>query len=124
MVGAVDHQDQRRRLSAEEMQHSFSMRPAQDTSAGHAGEYLCHCVRCKWTFQVNPEKGSILALDDAGLRLVGAEATKRINSFTRGLCPAYSAFPEYAEALAVTHHGIRAILHPVLRLLGLDSAAE
>ena len=107
------------------MKHDFAMRRIEDTSDEHADAYLCHCVRCKWTFEANPESVSTIALDGAGEPLDDdAEASKRIDSFARGLCPAYRDLLEYAEALATSHHSILGILQSVLHLLGLGSAAQ
>jgi hypothetical protein len=115
----------RRKLSLEEMKHNFAIERVESTVYEDKGAFICHCVRCRWAYKVNPEFGSIFALDDVGEPLDdGAEASRRITSFKRGLCPAYGDLPEYAEALTGSHRGILGILHPVLYLLGLDSAAQ
>lgn len=111
------------RLSRDEMKHNFVMSRVAHPAEEAEGAYRCHCVRCKWSFQVNPENGFIMALDEESRPLFGKEASSRIESFERELCPAFSARPEYREALG-THRGILAILHPVLHLLGLDYATQ
>jgi hypothetical protein len=126
MAGVLNQTNvRRRRLTAEEMKHNFAIERVESFSDEDKGAFLCHCVRCRWAFKVNPEFGTIFALDDAGEPLDDdAEAAKRIVSFKRGLCPAYGDLPEYAEEFAGSHRGILGILHPVLHLLGLDSAAQ
>ena len=122
---AADDHGPRHRLLPEEMKHSFAMSRIAEASEEDAGSYLCHCVRCKRTFQVNPSTGSIRALDGTAEPLDDdVEATKRIDSFAHGLCPAFCDLPEYKDAVAASYHGIFGILHPMLHLLGLDSATE
>ena len=119
---AQEHEGEHK-LSREEMKHNFVMGRAAHPFREDSGAYRCHCVRCRWTFQFNPENGFIVALDEKSIPLHGREASKRIASFERELCPAFSSRPEYAEALREGHR-ILVILHPLLRLLGLDSATQ
>src|ERR1017187_7335920 len=58
--------------------------------------YLYTCVRCKWIFRVNDSHGSIIALDGLGRRLPEPENSKRIVTFRRGQCPAFSVFEDLA----------------------------
>jgi hypothetical protein len=112
-------------LSADDMKHRFALQPLNDSAFGSAREFLCHCIRCKWTFQVNPDRGSIVAFNNVGEPLEGAEATRRIATFAEGPCPAFADFSEYADAREA-HRPPRLLdrLHPVLHLLGLDSSTE
>ena len=113
---------QRRRLSIEEMKHNFAVQPVHQTQFGRPRELLCSCVRCKWSFQVSPDTGSIVAFNNVGEPLVGAEAQKRIDTFATGPCPAFADFPEYAQARDTSRpHTLIERLHPLLHLLGLDS---
>jgi hypothetical protein len=112
---------ERRRLSLEEMKHNFSVQPV-DIPFGRPRELLCSCVRCKWTFQVSPDTGSIIAFNNVGQPLEGAEATKRIATFAEGPCPAFADFPEYQEANESPRpHTFLERLSPLLHLFGLDS---
>ena len=110
------------RLTAPEMKHNFAVQPAREAAFGSPRELLCSCVRCKWSFQVSPDTGSIVAFNNVGQPLEGAEADKRIASFAEGPCPAFAGLPEYEELVeAPRHHGLRQRLHPLLHLLGIDS---
>ena len=71
---------------------------------GNPGLYTC--VRCKWIFRVNDSRGSIIALDGLGRRLPEPENSKRIVTFRRGQCPAFSVF----EYLAPEIQGERRLL--------------
>ena len=113
---------ERPQLSREEMKHNFALQPV-DTAFGSSREFLCHCVRCKWTFKVNPDRGAIVAFNNIGEPLDGVEADRRIETFAEGPCPAFAGFPEYdetREAQQNPHHGI---LQPILHFLGLDHPA-
>ena len=108
-------------LTADEMKHSFALQPLNDSTFGSAREFVCHCVRCKWTFRVSPDRGSIVAFNNVGEPLDGPEAEKRIATFAEGPCPAFASFPEYEDAReAHQQHGI---LYPILHFLGLDHSA-
>ena len=112
---------ERRRLRPEEMKHNFSVQPV-DIPFGSPRELLCSCVRCKWTFQVSPDTGSIIAFNNVGQPLEGTEATRRIATFAEGPCPAFADFPEYQEANGGPRpHTFRERLSPLLHLFGLDS---
>jgi|SRR5579862_3058607 hypothetical protein len=115
---------QRRRLSSEEMKHNFSVQPADDTPFGRPRNLLCSCVRCKWTFQVSPDNGTIVAFNNVGQPLEGVEAKKRIATFATGPCPAFADFPEYEEANEKARpHSLLERIHPLLHLFGLDRVA-
>ena len=103
-------------LSAEDMKHRFAVQPLNESTLGSRREFLCHCIRCKWTFQVSPESGWIVAFNNVAEPLAGAEATRRIATFAEGPCPAFADFPEYEEACRehkhhAIHHAIRDKLH-------------
>ena len=120
--GVNDNSDHRH-LSAEDMKHRFALQPVNESAFGSPREFICHCVRCKWTFQVSPDRGSIVAFNNVGEPLDGPEATKRVATFANGPCPAFADFAEYAEVReAHNHEGILKKLHPVLHILGLDRA--
>jgi len=105
------------------MKHYFALEPINKSAFGSSREFLCHCVRCKWTFRVNPDRGTIAALNDVGEPLDGVEATRRIDTFAEGPCPAFVGFPEYEDARDAQqqhHHSILERLHPILHFLGLD----
>jgi hypothetical protein len=105
------------------MKHAFSVQPV-DIPFGSPRELLCSCVRCKWTFQVSPDTGSIIAFNNVGQPLEGSEATKRIATFAEGPCPAFADFPEYEEANEKPRpHTFRDRIHPLLHLFGLDRVA-
>ena len=115
---ASDSHTYRHHLAPEEMKHSFALQLLNDGPFGSPREFLCHCVRCKWTFKVNPERGTVVAFNNVGEPLAGPEATRRIDTFAEGPCPAFAGFPEYDDARdALEHHGI---LHPILHFFGLD----
>ena len=121
---ANGHRDGRHRLSAEEMKHNFAVQPARESAFGSPRELLCSCVRCKWTFQVSPDTGSIVAFNNVGQPIEGHEADKRIATFAEGPCPAFAALPEYEELGERPRRGaIRERLHPLLHLLRLDRSA-
>jgi len=113
-----DQEDREHHLSRDEMKHSFALQPLSDAAFGSAREFLCHCVRCKWTFQVSPDRGTIVAFNNVGEPLDGAEATRRIATFAEGPCPAFAGFPEYDDARDAQQH--HRILQPILHFLGLD----
>jgi|HubBroStandDraft_1064217.scaffolds.fasta_scaffold197220_2 hypothetical protein len=115
---ATDQIDHGHHLTRDEMKHSFALQPLSDAAFGSAREFLCHCVRCKWTFQVSPDRGTIVAFNNVGEPLDGAEATRRIATFAEGPCPAFAGFPEYDDARDAQQH--HSILQPILHLLGLD----
>ena len=108
-----------RRLSAEAMKHNFAIQRADESTFGSPRELICACVRCKWTFQVSPDTGSIIAFNNVGEPLEGPEADKRVATFAEGPCPAFAGFPEYEEARDAGHGGIRERLQPIWHLLGL-----
>ena len=116
-----DSHDDTHRLSATDMKHTFALQPINETAFGGAREFLCHCIRCKWTFQVNPDRGSIMAFNNVGEPLEGPEATKRIATFAEGPCPAFADFPEYDEVREA--HKPEGILKHLLGILGLDHPA-
>jgi len=114
----------RRRLSEQEMKHNFSVEPVDNIPFGSPRELLCSCVRCKWTFQVSPDTGSIIAFNNVGQPLEGAEARKRIATFAQGPCPAFADFAEYEEASEKPRpHTFRDRIHPLLHLFGFDRVA-
>src|SRR5579862_5997472 len=76
-------------LTADEMKHRFALQPLNDSAFGSPREFVCHCVRCKWTFRVSPDRGSIVAFNNVGEPLEGPEAEKRIATFAEGPCPAF-----------------------------------
>jgi hypothetical protein len=114
-----EHPSQEHKLSARDMKHNFAIQAIEKSNGALGGEYLCHCVRCEWTFEVNVERSTIAALDNFGEPLVGDEATKRIETFANGPCPAFSHFPEYEEARR-EHSAGRHRFHNVRHLFGLD----
>lgn len=115
--------DRERHLSASEMKHRFALQLVKESALGNPREYLCHCIRCKWTFQVSPDRGSVVAFNNIGEPLDGPEATKRVATFADGPCPAFADFPEYEVIRKGRTEGILKKLYPVLRTLGLDNAA-
>ncbi len=116
----IEHEDRSHHLSAEEMKHRFALQPINESAFGSAREVLCHCIRCKWTFQVSPDRGSIIAFNNVGEPLEGVEATKRIATFANGPCPAFADFSEYEEVREAHKSGsILKKLHPVRQLLGI-----
>lgn len=118
-------QERTHRLSPEAMKHSFAVQQMEETHLGAAREFLCHCVRCKWTFQVSPDHGTIVAFNNVGEPLEGSEAEKRIATFASGPCPAFADFAEYDDARAPQKpRGLMHRLHPLLHLIGLDRAAQ
>jgi hypothetical protein len=107
-----------RHLPDSGMRHMFALQPLEESAFG---EFLCHCVRCKWTFQIAPERVSVVAINNVGEPIEGAEARKRIATLAEGPCPAFADFPGYEKACAASrHHPIRDNLHALLFLLGLD----
>lgn len=77
---------------AEEMRHQFAIETLDRPGPLRPQPYLYTCVRCKWIFRVNDSHGSIIALDGLGRRLPEPENSKRIVTFRRGQCPAFSVF--------------------------------
>jgi hypothetical protein len=121
-----DNESREHHLARDDMKHNFALQPLSDAAFGSAREFLCHCVRCKWTFQVSPDRGTIVAFNNVGEPLEGAEALRRIETFAEGPCPAFAGFPEYDDARDTQepHHGIRERLHPLLHFFGLDHRHE
>ncbi len=77
---------------AKEMRHQFAIETLDRSGPLRPQPYLYTCVRCKWIFRVNDSRGSIIALDGLGRRLPEPENSKRIVTFRRGQCPAFSVF--------------------------------
>jgi hypothetical protein len=126
LVGRITVPLSQPELSPTDMKHSFAVQPTRGSRSKREwqGDFLCHCVRCKWTFQVNPDHGSIIAFNNVNEPLAGAEASKRVASFPEGPCPAFADFPGYQEAReAARPKPLREKLHPILHLLGLEWAA-
>ena len=76
----------------EEIRHHFAIEALDRPGPLRPQPYLYTCVRCKWIFRINDSRGSIIALDGLGRRLPEPENSKRIVTFHRGLCPAFSVF--------------------------------
>jgi hypothetical protein len=84
---------------AEEMRHHFAIETLDRPGPLRPQPYLYTCVRCKWIFRVNDSRGSIIALDGLGRRLPEPENSKRIVTFRRGQCPAFSVFEYLAPEI-------------------------
>lgn len=103
------------------MRHMFALQPLDESAFDSASEFLCHCVRCKWTFQVSRSRASVVAINNVGEPIEGAEALKRIATLAEGPCPAFADLPGYQETIAaIRHHSIRDNLYALLHLIGLD----
>jgi hypothetical protein len=109
------------RLRPDQMRHLFALQSLNEADFDHARGFLCHCVRCKWTFQVSQERNSIVALNNVGEPIEGAEASKRIATLAEGPCPVFANFPYYEQARQATqHHRVRDNLRSLFHLVGLD----
>jgi hypothetical protein len=108
--------------AAHNFKHDFAVEPIESTFGGPR-EFLSHCVRCKWTFRVNPDRGSIVAYDHNGAPLDEPEASHRVDTFVEGPCPAlHDSDDSDADAAprADAHAGFLERLSPVLHALGFD----
>ena len=100
--------------------HDFTVEQIE-SSFGGPREFLSRCARCKWTFHVNPDRGSIVACDSSGAPLTEPEASQRVDTFAEGPCPAIDDSPHDWEDAAedtYTHPGFLERLQPVLHALG------
>jgi hypothetical protein len=79
-------------FTAEEPRHSFAIEALERPGAFRPQPYLYTCVRCRWIFRLNDTRGSIIALDGLGRHLPEPENAKRIVTFHRGPCPAFTVF--------------------------------
>jgi hypothetical protein len=81
---SADLNGREQHLSPDEMKHNFALQAINEIAFGSAREFLCHCVRCKWTFQVSSDHGTIVAFNNVGEPLDGAEANSapRIRSLS------------------------------------------
>jgi hypothetical protein len=100
--------------------HDFAVEQIESSFGGRR-EFISHCVRCKWTFRVNPDRGSIVAYDNNGeLPLAEPEASRRIDTFAEGPCPALDDSDADAVHRSDAHVGFLERLQPVLHALGFD----
>jgi len=79
-------------FTAEETRHNFAIEALEKPGAFRPQPYLYTCVRCRWIFRLNDTRGSIIALDGLGRHLPEPENAKRIVTFHRGPCPAFTVF--------------------------------
>ena len=103
-----------------DIKHSFTVESIE-SSFGGPREFLSHCTRCKWTFRVNPDRGTIVAYSNDGEPLEEPEASKRIGTFAEGPCPAVDDSPREwhdTEEDTYSHPGFLERLQPVLHALG------
>lgn len=77
---------------AEETRHHFAIEALEKPGSFRPQPYLYTCVRCRWIFRLNDTRGSIIALDGLGRHLPEPENAKRIVTFHRGPCPAFTVF--------------------------------
>ncbi|HXN87428.1 MAG TPA: hypothetical protein VN867_15245, partial [Candidatus Binataceae bacterium] len=101
------------------LKHDFAVEPIE-SSFGGPREFLSYCVRCKWTFRINPDRGSIVAYDHNGAALDEPEASHRVNTFAEGPCPALDDSDTEPLPRADAHPGFLERLSPVLHALGFD----
>ena len=79
-------------FTAEETRHHYAIEALEKPGSFRPQPYLYTCVRCRWIFRVNDSRGSIIALDGLGRHLPEPENAKRIVTFHRGPCPAFTVF--------------------------------
>jgi hypothetical protein len=79
-------------FSAEETRHHFAIEALDKCGPSRPRPYLYTCVRCMWIFRVNDSRGSVIALDGLGRRLLEPENSKRVVTFGGGPCPACPVF--------------------------------
>jgi hypothetical protein len=79
-------------FTAEEPRHNFAIEALEKPGAFRPQPYLYTCVRCRWIFRLNDTRGSIIALDGLGRHLPEPENAKRIVTFHRGPCAAFTVF--------------------------------
>jgi hypothetical protein len=73
-----------------EMRHNFAIWPVKNRAGHRPKLHLYYCVRCKQAFRVDDWSGYTIPLDSHGTPLQGREATKRLDTFSCGPCPAFS----------------------------------
>jgi hypothetical protein len=82
-------QSSARRLSVEDLLHTFVIKALQKPGIFRPRPYLYICVRCRYTFLVNERRGSIVALDRKGQPILEPENSRRSATFAEGPCPAF-----------------------------------
>ena len=78
-------------LLLQEQRHSFAIESLPRDPDTKSRPYLYMCVRCKWTFRVNDQPGSIVTIDHNGSPLPEPENSRRVATFAIGPCPALKA---------------------------------
>ncbi len=80
---------QRPGFTSDETRHHFAIEALDKSGPFRPQPYLYTCVRCRWMFRINDTRGSIIALDGLGRRLLEPENAKRVVTFHRGPCPTF-----------------------------------
>lgn len=78
----------RQAFASDERRHHFAIEALDKSGPFRPQPYLYTCVRCGWMFRINETRGSVIALDGLGRRLLEPENAKRVVTFHRGPCPA------------------------------------
>jgi hypothetical protein len=73
-----------------EMRHNFAIWASETNAASAYQQHIYYCIRSKEAFSVADRSGSIMPLDLHGDPIQGTEAAKRLATFSRGPCPAFS----------------------------------
>lgn len=89
------------------MRHDFAIGPPRESPLFAHKARLYYCARCGWSFLVGAS--AVVALDENGIALAGAEGARRFSTFEQGPCPASAALT--ADSVA----GGRAALAPANR---------
>jgi hypothetical protein len=94
---------QRPAFTSDETRHHFAIEALDKSGPSRPQPYLYTCVRCRWMFRINDTRGSVIALDGLGRRLLEPENAKRVVTFQRGPCPAFqvrehSVFETHGES--------------------------
>lgn len=76
-------------------EHSFAIGPVEGSDARERSVHY-FCTRCRWSFSLTGRR--IVALDDCGRTMIGAEAERRIATFAGGPCPALAILREFENS--------------------------
>jgi hypothetical protein len=92
-------------FTAAEMRHIFAIWAVKNNADTRPQRPLYYCIRCKQAFSVDDSSGSVTPLDSQGNTLQGSEAIRRLDTFSRGPCPAFSGLtgPRFTSKIIPIH---------------------
>jgi hypothetical protein len=106
-------------LQQPRLRHNFAIWAVKNNADTGAQRHLYYCLRCKQAFSVDDRSGCVTAVDSEGNTLQGSEAIRRLDTFSRGPCPAFSRLmgPRFTSKIIPIHSAHR-------RLTDLTSAGR